>query len=256
MKCPESLLGSGLNCIFMKKLIILDFDGTIADTRPVILNTFHRTLDAMDMPQHSENGGAVFLIIYLIFMTIIAWPILICEFAVGRGSKKSIAKAFPVLEPMDEEKAALCTETYRRIFEDVNAEIGVPMFQHVADTLRLLHSKDCTLTIATSRGYKSVVDFIKGFNVDDIINFIIAAEDVKHAKPDAEPVTKTLKHYGLKANDAVVIGDTHFDILMGRNAGCMTIGVTYGNGTRESLIEAGADAVVDDFAAITNYILL
>ena len=36
----------------------------------------------------------------------------------------------------------------------------------------------------------------------------------------------------------------------------MTIGVTYGNGTRESLIEAGADAVVDDFAAIANYILL
>lgn len=45
-----------------------------------------------------ENGGAIFLIIYLIFMTIIAWPILICEFAVGRGSKKSIAQAFPVLE--------------------------------------------------------------------------------------------------------------------------------------------------------------
>lgn len=231
MKCPESLLGSGLNCIFMKKLIILDFDGTIADTRPVILNTFHRTLDAMDMPQHSDEEIAA----------TIGLPLL---------------KAFPVLEPMDEEKAALCTETYRRIFEDVNAEIGVPMFQHVADTLRLLHSKGCTLTIATSRGYKSVVDFIKGFNLDDIINFIIAAEDVKHAKPDAEPVTKTLKHYGLKANEAVVIGDTHFDILMGRNAGCMTIGVTYGNGTRESLIEAGADAVVDDFAAIVNYILL
>lgn len=28
----------------MKKIVILDFDGTIADTKPVILNTFHRTL--------------------------------------------------------------------------------------------------------------------------------------------------------------------------------------------------------------------
>ncbi len=209
----------------MKKLIILDFDGTIADTRPVILNTFHRTLDVMHLPQHTDDEIAA----------TIGLPLL---------------KAFPVLEPMDEEMAALCTATYRRIFEDVNAEIGVPMFPHVADTLRQLHNQGCTLSIATSRGYKSVVDFIKGFHLDDIITFIIAAEDVKHAKPDAEPVIKTLKHYGMKAEDAVVIGDTHFDILMGRNAGCATIGVTYGNGSRESLIKAGADMVVDDFAEI------
>ena len=211
----------------MKKLIILDFDGTIADTRPVILNTFHRTLDAMHLPQHTNDEIAA----------TIGLPLL---------------KAFHVLEPMDEEKAALCTATYRRIFEDVNAEIGVPMFPHVADTLRQLYNQGCTLSIATSRGYKSVVDFIKGFHLDDIITFVIAAEDVKHAKPDAEPVIKTLKHYGMKAEDAVVIGDTHFDILMGRNAGCITIGVTYGNGSRESLIEAGADMVVDDFAEIAN----
>lgn len=214
----------------MKKIVILDFDGTIADTRPVILNTFHRTLDAMNLPQHSD---------YEIAATI-GLPLL---------------KAFPTLEPMNKEMAAVCTATYRRIFEDVNAEIGVPMFPHVADTLRQMHDKGCILTIATSRGYKSAAEFIRNFHLDDIITFIIAAEDVKHAKPDAEPVEKTLKHYGLKPEDAVVIGDTHFDILMGRNAGCATIGVTYGNGSRESLVEAGADYVVDDFAEtllITN----
>lgn len=214
----------------MKKIVILDFDGTIADTRPVILNTFHRTLDAMNLPQHSDDEIAA----------TIGLPLL---------------KAFPTLEPMNEEMAAVCTATYRRIFEDVNAEIGVPMFPHVANTLRQMHDKGCILTIATSRGYKSAAEFIKNFHLDDIITFIIAAEDVKHAKPDAEPVEKTLKHYGLKPEDAVVIGDTHFDILMGRNARCSTIGVTYGNGSRESLVEAGADYVVDDFAEtllITN----
>lgn len=213
----------------MKKIVILDFDGTIADTRPVILNTFHRTLDAMNLPQHSDEEIAA----------TIGLPLM---------------KAFPTLKAMDEEMAAVCTATYRRIFEDVNAEIGVPMFPNVADTLRRLHHKGCILTIATSRGYKSAADFIKGFKLNDIVTFIIAAEDVKHAKPDAEPVTKTLKHYGLKPEDAVVVGDTHFDILMGRNAGCMTIGVTYGNGTRESLVEAGADVVVNDFAEIENCI--
>lgn len=213
----------------MKKIVILDFDGTIADTRPVILNTFHRTLDAINLPQHSD-----------------------AEIAATIGLP--LMEAFPVLEPMDKEHAAVCTETYRRIFDDVNAEIGVPMFPHVADTLRLLHERRLTLTIATSRGYKSAAEFIRSFKLDDIIRFIIAAEDVRHAKPDAEPVLKTLKHYNMKPEDAVVVGDTHFDILMGRNAGCTTIGVTYGNGSRESLTQAGADAVIDDFADIATVI--
>ena len=77
---------------------------------------------------------------------------------------------------------------------------------------------------------------------------------MRHAKPDAEPVLKTLRHYNLKPEDAVVVGDTHFDILMGRNAGCATIGVTYGNGSRQSLQEAGADAIVDDFAQIAGLV--
>lgn len=213
----------------MKKIVILDFDGTIADTRPVILNTFHRTLDAMNLPQHSDEEIAA----------TIGLPLM---------------EAFPVLEPMDKERTAVCTETYRRIFDDVNAEIGVPMFPHVADTLRHLHSQGLALTIATSRGYKSAADFIRGFRLDDIIQFIIAAEDVRHAKPDPEPVLKTLKHYNMKPEDAVVVGDTHFDILMGRNAGCTTVGVTYGNGSRESLTDAGADAVIDNFADITSLI--
>lgn len=195
----------------MKKIVILDFDGTIADTKPVILNTFHRTFDAMLLPQHSDE-----------------------EIAATIGLP--LVEAFPVLEPMDKEKAAECTVKYREIFEDVNREIGVPMFPHVADTVRLLHAKGCIVTIATSRGYKSAVDFVRSF------------------KLDAEPVLKTLKHYNLKPEDAVVVGDTHFDILMGRNAHCMTIGVTYGNGSRESLMEAGADAIVDDFAEIAEMV--
>lgn len=210
-----------------KKIVILDFDGTIADTKPVILNTFHRTLDAMRLPQHTDKEIAA----------TIGLPLM---------------EAFPVLEPMDREGAAVCTATYRRIFDDVNSEIGVPMFPHVAETVRRLHDNGRIVTIATSRGYKSAAEFIRGFKLDEIITFIIAAEDVRRAKPDAEPVLMTLKHFGLRPEDAVVVGDTHFDILMGRNAGCMTIGVTYGNGSRQSLQEAGADAIVDDFADIAD----
>lgn len=45
-----------------------------------------------------ENGGAAFILIYLLFLVILGWPILMAEFAVGRGSKRSIALSFSMLE--------------------------------------------------------------------------------------------------------------------------------------------------------------
>lgn len=45
-----------------------------------------------------QNGGAAFIIIYLLFLLLLGLPILMCEFAVGRGSMKGPAKAFDVLE--------------------------------------------------------------------------------------------------------------------------------------------------------------
>lgn len=47
----------------------------------------------------AENGGGAFLIIYLAFLVLLGLPVLICEFAVGRASRKSIATAYDELEP-------------------------------------------------------------------------------------------------------------------------------------------------------------
>ncbi len=46
-----------------------------------------------------QYGGAAFIIIYLAFLLLMGWPIMVCEFAVGRGSQKSCATSFRVLEP-------------------------------------------------------------------------------------------------------------------------------------------------------------
>jgi len=46
-----------------------------------------------------QNGGAIFILIYLVFLAILGFPIMVCEFAVGRGSRKSCATSFRVLEP-------------------------------------------------------------------------------------------------------------------------------------------------------------
>ena len=46
-----------------------------------------------------KYGGAAFVLIYLVFLVVLGLPILVSEFAVGRASRKSTAKAFHELEP-------------------------------------------------------------------------------------------------------------------------------------------------------------
>jgi NSS family neurotransmitter:Na+ symporter len=46
-----------------------------------------------------QNGGAAFILIYLVFLIGLGYPILTCEFSVGRASRKGLSKAFDVLEP-------------------------------------------------------------------------------------------------------------------------------------------------------------
>lgn len=48
-----------------------------------------------------EYGGAAFILIYLLFLVILGIPVLVCEFSVGRGSRKSVAMSFEELEPKD-----------------------------------------------------------------------------------------------------------------------------------------------------------
>ncbi|MBO7324350.1 MAG: HAD-IA family hydrolase, partial [Bacteroidales bacterium] len=89
-------------------------------------------------------------------------------------------------------------------------------------------------------------------HLEDIVTYVVAAEDVSHAKPDPEPVLKTLEHFNLQPQEVLVVGDTDFDILMGRNADCYTCGVTYGNGSRASMLEAGAHVLIDDFSQLLD----
>ena len=109
-----------------------------------------------------------------------------------------------------------------------------------------------TLTIASSRSNRSLMEFVHDMGLEAIISYVLGADNVIHAKPHPEPVLMTLRKYGCKPEEAIVVGDTKYDIEMGRNAGVKTCGVTYGNGTRQELEDAGADYLIDDFNSLIH----
>ena len=138
-----------------------------------------------------------------------------------------------------------CTDTYRRIFQENLRTIKPQTFPKVLETLSALKEQGLTLAIASSRSHASLVELTQELGISSIISYLIGADDVEKAKPNPEPVLNVLAALGHKASETLVVGDMDVDILMGVNAGAKTCGVTYGNGTKKELEEAGADYIIN-----------
>ena len=205
------------------KIIILDFDGTLGDTASVIIKTMHETIREMGLPTRTDAECAA-----MIGLRLVEIP--------------------PVLFPECSIDVNLYADTYRRLFDVHNKDGAVKLYPHVIKTLKALKARGLTLTIASSRGQTSLSQFVKNLGLTEIITYILGAGDVENGKPHPEAIFKTLDKYGFTPDQAIMVGDTIFDIQMGINAGTKTCGVTYGNGSRESL--SPADWLIDDFSEL------
>jgi phosphoglycolate phosphatase len=210
----------------MIKLIILDFDGTLGDTRGNIVLTMRQTLAQLGYPERDEETIAA---------------------TIGLPLEKGFEQLFPGI---DAEGVALCARTYRAIFEK-NRKLLVPkLFPHVLETLAALQEAGYVLTIASSRSYGSLKEFLREMGIEPYISYVLGANSVTHAKPHPEPVLKTMADLGYGPDETLVVGDMPVDVLMGAGAGARTCAVTYGNASRVALADAGADLIIDDFSAL------
>lgn len=208
------------------QLVIFDFDGTLGDTCANIIKTMQDTFRTLSYPVAGEDA----------IRATIGLP---------------LEESFRVLLPGQPEAAILeCARVYREIFELNRKELVPGLFPHVVETLRTLQERGFVLSVATSRRSRSLTGFLHDMGIAGFISYQVCADMVEKAKPDPEAVLKTLRELGVAAADALVVGDMPVDILMGRGAGVKTCGVTYGNGSRESLAAAGADWIIDDISEL------
>ena len=145
---------------------------------------------------------------------------------------------------MSDEQSEECAKVYSEIFNEKNVPGVVKAFPGVVETLERLSSQGILMSIASSRSHRTLAKLMDELDLLKYITYLIAADDVVEKKPAAESVLKTLRHFNIEAHETLVVGDTEFDILMGRNAGTHTCGVTYGNGSKESLEAAKAEWIV------------
>lgn len=205
------------------KIIMLDFDGTLGDTTGVIIKTTQATIKELGLPSRTDEQCAA-----MIGLRLVEIP--------------------PALFPECDIDVNLYAQTYRKNFNIFNTKGAVNLYPNVPETLSELKNKGYILTIASSRSKVSLTEYLENLNLSGYISYIVGGEDVSKGKPDPEAVNITLEKFGFKPEEALMVGDTVFDINMGINAGTYTCGVTYGNGTAESM--ADATWLIDDFGKL------
>ena len=215
--CPD--LFSNPEILSGIRLIIFDFDGTLGDSQKLITDTMLATIERLNLPMRSREE---------------------CARTIGLPLKE----CFSSIIPMTDEQAEECAKVYSEIFNVKNVPGVVKTFPGVVETLERLSSQGILMSIASSRSHRTLAKLMDELDLSKYITYLIAADDVVEKKPAAESVLKTLRHFNVEAHETLVVGDTEFDILMGRNAGTHTCGVTYGNGSKESLEAATAEWIV------------
>lgn len=209
------------------KLYIFDFDGTLGDSRDLIVRTMMDTLEEKGLAKPTVEA---------------------CVATIGLP----LAECFEVAAHVTKEQSELCATRYKEIFRRNNVPGAVKPFANVIETLNTLHQQGKVLAVASSRQHESLDKLISDFGITHLFSAIIGADDVENAKPAPESVNKILAALPFSPNDTIMIGDAPYDILMGKNAGVATCGVTYGNGKPTDMQNTNPDFLIDDFAQLLD----
>ncbi|MHB8634477.1 MAG: HAD family hydrolase [Thermoplasmatota archaeon] len=106
----------------------------------------------------------------------------------------------------------------------------------------------------TSKGEEEAERVLFDLGLLPLMDAVVGDDDERPLKPDPAPVLEACRRLALPPALAVMVGDTHFDMESGRDAGCQTVGVLWGNGSRESLVAAGATVVVENVAQLRRWL--
>ena len=126
------------------------------------------------------------------------------------------------------------------------------IFIGASEMLDCFEEDDYVLAIVTSRSNRRFYDLLDQAGLSDRFSTVKTA-DLGPGKPDPYLLNEAMTDVGAAPEDTVMIGDTTYDILTGRNAGTGAIGVTWGVHPKQKLRDAGAHHVVDEFDQIHEY---
>ena len=214
----------------MYKIAIFDFDGTLVDSAPGIVDVMYQVTDEYNLPREVAEHWKT-----LIGMPLVTQVEIICPTRPSHWHMEVV-------------------ERYREIY-DANSIALCPPFPGLVNMLQTLKRIGIASTIATSKRREIVEPVLDHHELMHFFHLVLGQQDVSQHKPHPELVLHTLKHLSYKPHEAVVIGDSTYDLEMARNAGVDAIGVLTGVHTRDQLEVAKPTYIVENLEQATELIL-
>lgn len=207
-------------------LVLLDMDGTIADTDELIIRTMN------DLYGKYRDG--------------VKTPIEQMYYFSGPPIRGTIEKEFPNGD------IDMLVDEFKKI-SNTYYSICVSAYPHVVETLSNLKKQGVKLGIVTSKGHYNCDQCIEAIGLKDIVTEYVAGDDVKQTKPNPEGIYRLIEHFCIKDKKKVLyIGDYIADYLVARNAGIDVAMVTWG--PRKIDRTLNPDYWIDDFKEVEDIV--
>lgn len=208
------------------RLVIFDVDGTLVDSQAAILSAIDEAFlrAGRPAPGRTEALGVVGL---------------------------SLVEAMAVLVPgAGADDHAALAQYYREAFmalrQRTGGEAATPLYPGAREAVARLDGAGWLLSIATGKARRGLEHFLESHGLKRHFIGTQTADDAP-SKPHPQMVLNCLAATGIDPGDAVMVGDTEFDMAMGRAAGCRAIGVSWGYHPVERVRAGGAERIVDSF---------
>jgi phosphoglycolate phosphatase len=223
----RDIITSTMSALHHIELVICDCDGTLADSLGAITETFHQVLAARGLPQIDREVVGRY---------------------VGLPLESLFHDLLPELSP--EAKHALRLE-YKRLYPGIAAG-RTPLFAGVRAALATIHDRGLRLAMATGKSLAGVRRFLAEEGLEETFEAVRCADTAARPKPYRDMVEEILLETGVEPHAAVMVGDTPFDIQMGRDAGVVTCGVASGGFTAAELAVHGPTLLLPRFTDLVD----
>jgi phosphoglycolate phosphatase len=209
--------------------VVFDLDGTLIDSRDDIADAVNVALAASGRARLSTEEIAHY---------------------VGDGAKLLLSRAarLPPEDPGLDLLIAAFLDHYAQ-----NATARTMLMPHAADALDVL-GRDYQLALLTNKPRRTTEVILDALALWPRFRMVIAGGDLPQKKPDPLPLQHIAKELGTTPRALVMVGDGPQDVLAARAAGSLSVGIVGGFATREDLLAAQPDALVEDLGALVPWI--
>ena len=216
------------------KAVMIDLDGTLADTIPDLAEAANMMLRELDRPGLERELIRTF---------------------VGKGIPKLVERALAgnLEGSVPAGLLARALPIYERCYAEVNGKHTV-IYPGVSEGLRALRAMQLPLACVTNKAERFTLALLEHLQLARCFEQVIAGDTLPQKKPDPQPLLHACRSFGITPGDMLMIGDSANDVEAARAAGCPVFCVTYGYNEGRDVRELDVDAIVTSLIEATRLI--